>query len=46
MVRVKLEKFAVEKFGHIDYLINNAGVISWESFENEKFDEKLSFLEF
>lgn len=24
-----------EKFGHIDLLINNAGVISWEKFENE-----------
>lgn len=28
-----------EKFGHIDYLINNAGVISWEKFEHESFDE-------
>jgi len=28
-----------EKFGHIDYLINNAGVISWEKFEHETFDE-------
>lgn len=27
------------KFGHIDFLINNAGVISWEKFENETFEE-------
>lgn len=25
--------------GHIDYLINNAGVINWEKFENETFEE-------
>ncbi len=30
---------AVEKFGHVDFLINNAGVISWEGFENENFEE-------
>lgn len=30
---------AIEKFGHIDYLINNAGVISWEGFSNESFEE-------
>lgn len=30
---------AVKKFGHIDFLINNAGVISWEGFENETFEE-------
>ena len=28
-----------EKFGHIDVLVNNAGVIGWEKFENETFDE-------
>jgi len=28
-----------EEFGHIDFLINNAGVISWEKFEHETFDE-------
>lgn len=28
-----------QKFGHIDILINNAGVIGWEKFENETFDE-------
>lgn len=27
------------KFGHIDYLVNNAGVINWEKFENESFEE-------
>ena len=27
------------KFGHIDYLVNNAGVIDWEKFENETFPE-------
>lgn len=27
------------KYGHIDYLVNNAGVINWEKFENESFDE-------
>lgn len=27
------------KFGHIDYLVNNAGVIDWEKFENETFEE-------
>ena len=27
------------KFGHIDYLVNNAGVIDWEKFENESFEE-------
>lgn len=27
------------KFGHIDYLVNNAGVIDWEKFENESFSE-------
>lgn len=27
------------KFGHVDYLINNAGVIDWEKFENETFEE-------
>ena len=27
------------EFGHIDFLINNAGVISWEKFEHETFDE-------
>ena len=27
------------KFGHVDYLINNAGVIAWEKFENETFEE-------
>lgn len=28
-----------KKFGHIDLLINNAGVIGWEKFENETFPE-------
>ena len=28
-----------EKFGHIDILINNAGVIGWEKFEHETFEE-------
>ncbi len=28
-----------KKFGHIDFLINNAGVISWEKFEGEIFEE-------
>lgn len=28
-----------EKFGHIDILINNAGVIGWEKFEHETFKE-------
>lgn len=28
-----------KKFGHIDFLINNAGVISWEKFEKETFEE-------
>ncbi len=28
-----------KKFGHIDILINNAGVISWEKFEGETFEE-------
>ncbi len=28
-----------KKFGHIDYLINNAGVIDWEKFENESFTD-------
>ncbi len=28
-----------QKFGHIDFLINNAGVISWESFEKETFED-------
>ncbi|MBI2621094.1 MAG: SDR family oxidoreductase [Candidatus Levybacteria bacterium] len=28
-----------EKFGHIDILINNAGVIGWEKFEQETFEE-------
>jgi len=28
-----------EKFGHIDLLINNAGVIGWEKFENETLEE-------
>jgi len=28
-----------EKFGHVDFLINNAGVISWEKFEHETFEE-------
>ncbi|MBI4098106.1 MAG: SDR family oxidoreductase [Candidatus Levybacteria bacterium] len=28
-----------KKFGHIDFLINNAGVISWEKFEQETFEE-------
>lgn len=32
-------KIAIEQFGHIDFLINNAGVISWEGFENESFEE-------
>lgn len=27
------------KYGHIDYLVNNAGVINWEKFENESFEE-------
>lgn len=27
------------KFGHIDFLVNNAGVIGWEKFENETFEE-------
>ncbi len=27
------------KFGHVDYLVNNAGVIDWEKFENETFEE-------
>lgn len=30
---------AENKFGHIDFLINNAGVISWEKFEKETFEE-------
>ncbi len=28
-----------KKFGHIDVLINNAGVIGWEKFEHETFEE-------
>lgn len=28
-----------KKFGHIDFLVNNAGVISWEKFEGETFEE-------
>ncbi|EKD86478.1 MAG: 3-oxoacyl-(Acyl-carrier protein) reductase [uncultured bacterium] len=28
-----------EKFGHIDILINNAGVIGWEKFEHETLEE-------
>lgn len=28
-----------EKFGHIDVLVNNAGVIGWEKFEQETMDE-------
>lgn len=28
-----------KKFGHIDILINNAGVIGWEKFEHETFEE-------
>lgn len=28
-----------KKFGHIDFLINNAGVISWEKFDKETFEE-------
>jgi len=28
-----------EKWGHIDFLVNNAGVIGWEKFENETFEE-------
>lgn len=28
-----------KKFGHIDYLVNNAGVISWEKFEGETLEE-------
>lgn len=28
-----------QKWGHIDFLINNAGVISWEKFEKETFEE-------
>lgn len=28
-----------EKFGHVDILINNAGVINWEKFENETFED-------
>lgn len=28
-----------KKFGHIDILINNAGVIGWEKFEHESFEE-------
>ena len=30
---------AEKKFGHIDFLINNAGVIGWEKFEKETFEE-------
>ena len=28
-----------KKFGHIDFLINNAGIISWEKFGGESFEE-------
>lgn len=28
-----------KKFGHIDFLVNNAGVIGWEKFEHETFEE-------
>lgn len=28
-----------KKWGHIDFLVNNAGVISWEKFERETFEE-------
>lgn len=35
----KLVEDVVAKFGHIDFLINNAGVIGWEKFENETFEE-------
>lgn len=32
-------KLVEEKLGHVDFLINNAGVISWEKFEHETFEE-------
>jgi NAD(P)-dependent dehydrogenase (short-subunit alcohol dehydrogenase family) len=35
----RLVEDVVAKFGHIDLLINNAGVIGWEKFENETFEE-------
>jgi NAD(P)-dependent dehydrogenase (short-subunit alcohol dehydrogenase family) len=35
----KAVEIVIEKFGHIDFLINNAGVIGWEKFEHETFDE-------
>lgn len=28
-----------KRWGHIDFLINNAGVISWENFDKETFEE-------
>ena len=37
---IKAAKESVEeKFGHVDILINNAGVISWEKFEGETFTD-------
>lgn len=35
----KAVETVIEKSGHIDVLINNAGVIGWEKFENESFEE-------
>lgn len=36
---IKFREDIEDVTGHIDYLVNNAGVINWERFDNESLDE-------